>query len=155
MNQTRMRPHQSAPTVIAIFAMLSASGGCGSNNTGSASDSKPLSADHPRPRPQNKPACDACGGLWGVHGIAEVETCVCRTADGGSQCRDGAQCDGVCQVDDYSQFEASDTDATLGSFVGRCSDYDTVFGCYRVLPLGSSTREPLPADEAADDICVD
>jgi hypothetical protein len=47
------------------------------------------------------------------------------------------------------------SDPPVGSFVGVCSDYDTVFGCYRILPVGSSQREPLPEEDAADDICVD
>jgi hypothetical protein len=152
----RMPSHPMAPTAIAIFAMLAANGGCGSEDPPSASESKPLTMNHPPPpRPESKEACNACGGLWGTQGIAEVESCICRTSDGGRECRDGAECDGVCLVDDRAQFEAVNTDPALGSFVGRCSDYDTLFGCYRILPVGSSERAALPADDAADDICVD
>ena len=156
MNQARRRPHQLAPSAIAMLAILTANGGCGSEPAASTAESRAQSADHPRPpRPDTKKGCDACGGLWGVHGIAEVESCICRTSDGGQACRDGSECDGVCLVDDRAHFEAVTSDPPLGSFVGVCSDYDTVFGCYRILPAGSSKREPLSEEDAADDICVD
>ena len=156
MNQARMRHHQAAPTAIAIVALFTANGGCASEGSVSTAEGKALSADHPRPpRPTTKNGCDACGGLWGVHGIEQIESCICRTSDGGEACRDGSECDGVCLVDDRAQFEVVSSDPPVGSFVGVCSDYNTVFDCYRILPPGSSTREPLPEEDAADDICVD
>src|SRR5689334_23287379 len=60
--------------------------------------STPTPAPGPKPRPQTKQACDACGGLWDKHGIAETEGCICKTKDGGKVCRDGAECEGQCLV---------------------------------------------------------
>jgi hypothetical protein len=42
-----------------------------------------------------------------------------------------------------------------GHYVGKCSEYDTTFGCMRVIPRGTRARGPLPEDEAAQHICVD
>src|SRR5262245_42620524 len=44
------------------------------------------SKDDRTPRPDSKEACDRCGGLWGVHGIAPKESCICRTKDGRQSC---------------------------------------------------------------------
>ena len=54
---------------------------------------------HPSPRPRTKEGCDRCGGLWAIHGIEPVESCICRTSDGGERCFDGRECEGQCLVD--------------------------------------------------------
>jgi len=106
-------------------------------------------------RPQTKEACAACRGLWAVHGISEVESCICRTKDGGRPCREGGECEGECIADD-ARFEVVEGGPPpRGFYDGRCSDYDTTFGCYRVLPRGIRTRGPLRAEDAAEHICVD
>jgi len=108
-----------------------------------------------RPRPQTKDACAACRGLWAVHGISEVESCICGTSDGGRSCRDGAECEGQCIADD-GKFEIVERGPPpRGFYVGRCSEYDTTFGCYRIIPHGARGRGPLPSDDAAEHICVD
>jgi len=108
--------------------------------------------DDPSPRPQNKEACDQCGGLWGIHGIEPVESCICRTKDAGQSCSDGSECEGACIVADDAIFQiVQPGDPPLGFFVGRCANYDTTFGCYRI----GTAQSAVPAEEAAEDICVD
>lgn len=110
----------------------------------------------PKPRPATKQACSACGGLWDRHGISEVESCVCKTKDGGRACRDGSDCEGQCLAGSDAAFEVLDRGPPpRGNYVGRCSDYDTTFGCIRVIPRGARARGAVPADLAAQDICVD
>ena|SRR5258706_2061216 len=114
------------------------------------------SHDDRPPRPDNKEACNKCGGLWGVHGIVPIESCICRTRDGGRSCTNGSDCEGACIVGDEASFDVvTPGDPPLGFFVGRCADYDTTFGCYRVVPPRGDETSPLPEDNAAQDICVD
>jgi hypothetical protein len=42
-----------------------------------------------------------------------------------------------------------------GFFVGRCSNYETTFGCFRVIERGARAKGPQPEEEAAHHICVD
>jgi hypothetical protein len=126
-----------------------------------AAPSNPTQAAPPAPtpvrtRPQTKQACDACGGLWDRHGIAETEGCICKTKDGGRACRDGAECEGQCLVGDDAKFEvAQPGPPARGFFVGRCSNYDTTFGCFRVIERGARAKGPQIEEEAAHHICVD
>jgi len=107
-------------------------------------------------RPADKEACDACAGIWGVHGIEPVASCICRTKDAGQSCTDGSDCQGACIVDDDAPFEiVAPGDPPRGTFVGRCADYDTTYGCYRVAPRRDEASSPLPENEAAQDVCVD
>src|SRR5215213_9804578 len=32
--------------------------------------------------PTTKQACDACAGKWARHGLADAESCICKTRDG-------------------------------------------------------------------------
>jgi hypothetical protein len=42
-----------------------------------------------------------------------------------------------------------------GFFVGRCSEFATVFGCNRILERGTKARGPVPLDQPPQTICVD
>jgi hypothetical protein len=106
-------------------------------------------------RPQTKEACDACRGEWKRHGLADVEVCRCRTKDGGKTCRDGKECEGQCIAQDEDFVVADKGPPPRGHYKGKCSEFDTTFGCMRVVPEGASKRGPLPADDAADNICID
>jgi hypothetical protein len=106
-------------------------------------------------RPQTKEACDACRGEWKRHGLAEVEVCRCRTKDGGKVCRDGKDCEGQCIAGDDDFIVADKGPPPRGHYQGKCSEFDTTFGCLRLVPEGASKRGPLPADDAADNICID
>jgi hypothetical protein len=108
------------------------------------------------PRPTSKAGCDACKGLWAKHGIADTESCICKTKDGGKTCRDGAECEGTCLVSDDAKFEvAVPGPPPKGSFAGKCSEYDTAFGCHRMIARGTGARGPVTEEEAAERLCVD
>jgi hypothetical protein len=108
------------------------------------------------PRPQTKEACDACGGLWAVHGIEQRESCICHTSDSGKQCQDGRECEGQCLVNEETGFQVTDPSSPpRGFFTGNCSYYDTTFGCNWIIPPGVDELLPLPADEAAVNLCID
>jgi hypothetical protein len=106
-------------------------------------------------RPTTKTACDACRGRWGIHGLAETKSCVCRTKDGGKICRDGSDCSALC-IADEKKFEVKEAGPPpRGYYVGKCSTYDTVFGCFKLIPNGIRSKPPQIQDEAADSICID
>jgi len=91
-----------------------------------------------------------------VHGIAETASCICKTKDGGHLCRDGADCEGQCLVAEDAKFEVVNTGPPpRGYYVGRCSEFDTTFGCNRMIPRGARARGPLPSGDAIEDMCVD
>jgi hypothetical protein len=117
---------------------------------------KQLPSDPP-PRPTTKEACDACQGLWAVHGIEPAESCICKTDDEGLECSDGKDCEGECIVDGDAEFHVMDGTITppLGSYRGRCAAYDTTFGCFRHLPDGVQAQLPLLEEDASAFICVD
>jgi hypothetical protein len=109
----------------------------------------------PRQAPQNERECTACKGLWGVHGLAEVPTCLCRTHDGGKRCKDGLECEGECEVTD-SQTEVTDPGPPpRGYFLGHCTGYDHIFGCHKLLMDGTAARGPTNLEEALSEMCVD
>ena len=119
-------------------------------------------ADKPAPpapptavRPTTKAACDACQGRWGIHGLAETKSCICRTKDAGKICRDGNDCSALC-IADEKKFEVKEAGPPArGYYVGKCSTYDTVFGCFKLIPGGTRSKPPLLPDDAADSICID
>src|SRR5262245_55777962 len=112
---------------VAMVVSLLAIAGCGMNVPFTEDGTAGVmgrSQDDRTPHPDNKVACDRCGGLWGVHGIASVESCICRTKDGGQSCTSGSDCQGACIVADDAAFEVVEQgDPPLGVFVGRCADY--------------------------------
>jgi hypothetical protein len=61
--------------------------------TTAAAQTSPAAPGEP---PKTKEGCDACGGKWGRHGLADVEVCICKTKDGGKECRDEADCETQC-----------------------------------------------------------
>ena len=146
------------PALLSTIALVS---GCGSDASSSPSHpSAQLNSkgDHPPPppRPQTKKECDKCGGLWAIHGIEPVASCICRTSDGGERCFDGRECAGQCLVDRDIEFQITDdSEPPRGFFTGTCSVYDTTFGCHLLIPPGIEDLLPLPADEAAQHICID
>lgn len=131
-----------------------AQGGPAANPTAPPATAAPAAPKGPRPT--DKAGCDACKGQWARHGIAEAESCICKTKDGGKTCRDGSECEGTCVVADDAKFEIVKPGATpLGFFTGRCADYDTSFGCYRMIPKNTRAKGPYPEEEAAPRLCVD
>jgi len=108
------------------------------------------------PRPTTKAGCDACKGLWAVHGIAETESCICKTKDASKACRDGSECEGTCLVAEDAKFEVVvPGPPPRGFYTGKCSDYDATFGCHRSIANGTRAKGPAVAEEAVQHLCVD
>ena len=42
-----------------------------------------------------------------------------------------------------------------GHYKGRCAEYSTTFVCFRFVPRGASKKPPLPAEDAAEQLCID
>lgn len=63
--------------------------------------------------------CDACNGEWKHHGMRRTEGCNCRTTDAGQRCRSGAGCEGYC---------------LYNKGVPRCSEFESMYGCFRHIP---------------------
>jgi hypothetical protein len=145
----------------AILLGVTVVAGCGSDAGSSAIPIGPsgqlgAKKDDPPPRPQTKEECDACKGLWAVHGILPTKSCICATSDAGERCVDGRQCIGQCLVKEGAEFQVMEhTDPPRGFYVGTCSPYDTTFGCNRVIPSGIDERLPLASNEAALTLCID
>ncbi len=106
-------------------------------------------------RPRTKEACVSCQGRWGIHGLAEVETCICKTRDSGRSCRDGADCEGQCLAEAGGFVVVEKGPPAKGYFRGHCSEFDTTFGCNHMIPEGVSKKGPQLAEEAAEQICID
>lgn len=113
-------------------------------------------AASPAPPPTTAAGCQACNGVWGTHGIATVESCVCRTHDPGKRCRDGNECEGACVATADPEREITEAGPPpRGYFVGRCSELITVFGCNRFIDRGAVARGPVPLGEPPAQMCVD
>jgi hypothetical protein len=147
--------------VLVAIAGLASMVGCGADASDSAriprGSSRFESQDPPPPpRPSTLEECAACHGLWAVHGIEPVETCICKTHDEGHDCTDGSDCQGECLLADDAVFHVMDQgDPPRGYYQGQCASYDTTFGCFRHVPPGIETELPLTADEAGPYVCVD
>lgn len=114
-------------------------------------------APPPATAPITRESCQACRGLWAVHGLDDKESCNCRTTDAGKRCQDGVDCQGSCIASkDDPQVEVLDPGPPArGVFVGRCSELVTAFGCNRVIERGATARGPVPLGEPPPIICVD
>jgi hypothetical protein len=143
-----------------LVGLLISAGGCGSASSADpammARGSQRAPQDPTSPRPSNKEACDACQGIWAVHGIESEATCICKTSDEGQECIDGKDCQGECLLDEDSEFHVMDqSDPPRGYYRGHCAAYDTTFGCFRHIADGIGGQVPLTAEEAGENICVD
>ena len=109
----------------------------------------------PAARPTTKASCDACQGVWAKHGLAEAESCICKTKDAGKVCRDGAECEGQCIADDDGFEVAEPGPPAKGFWKGKCSPYDTTFGCNRTIAQGTRAKGPQLAEDGAPTMCID
>jgi hypothetical protein len=117
-------------------------------------DAKPPAAG-PRPAPQNEQECRACKGEWGAHGLAQTVTCLCRTHDAGKTCKDGLECEGECEVVEGQREITDPGPPPRGYFVGRCTEFEHIFGCHKLLMDGTAAKGPVNLEEALPEICVD
>jgi hypothetical protein len=119
-----------------------------------AAAAPPVSSPQKAP-PRTERDCKACNGDWGIHGISPTPSCNCRTTDGGKRCKDGTECQGLCTAADDPEREVTDPGPpTRGFFVGRCSRFSTVFGCYRPIDDGAGSK-PADLTEPPQMICAD
>lgn len=106
-------------------------------------------------RPASKESCAACRGEWGPHGLAQVDSCICRTKDGGRVCHDGLECEGQCLADEDG-FEATEKGPPARGFAkGRCAEFVATFGCHSIVPRGARAKGPKVEAEAIEKICID
>lgn len=104
--------------------------------------------------PRSASECKACNGEWGVHGLLQVESCLCRTHDVGKVCRDGLECEGECVVEVGKTQVVEPGPPRRGFFLGRCSEFDHVFGCNKLLMDGTGAQ-PTSLEEPPGEVCVD
>jgi hypothetical protein len=108
-----------------------------------------------RSAPKTQRDCKSCNGDWGIHGIAQTPSCVCRTTDGGNRCRDGLECQSLCIASDEPERIVTDPGPPArGFFAGTCAKFATVFGCYRPIEDGTG-RAPRDLSEPPQMICAD
>lgn len=69
-------------------------------------------------------ACESRGGKYEIGGKAQVQFCNEKSKDEGKNCSDSSECDGLC--------------LDAGSGVGKCSEYQTNFGCIDVVEGGKA-----------------
>jgi hypothetical protein len=129
---TTLRSQQPYVLVfVTIAGVLAGLTGCGAEASGSThtpprSSSLEPQDPPPSPPPSTQEECSACHGLWGVHGIEPIETCICNQGD-----------------------------PPRGYYVGHCASHETTFGCFRHVPPGIETALPLTPEEAGPYVCVD
>lgn len=91
-----------------------------------------------------------------MHGIAQTESCNCRTSDGGKRCRDGAECQGLCVAAEQPEREIVEAGPPArGYFVGTCSETVAIFGCYRAIERGATSKGPISLAEPPAALCAD
>lgn len=138
------------PLLPALALVLSLSG-----LTCHRDGSSPPPVVGPRKRPQNEAECRTCNGNWGVHGLRDEPSCLCRTRDAGKTCKDGLDCEGECEVVEGKVEITEQGPPPRGYFVGRCTEFDLVFGCRKLLMDGTLARGPTSLDEALPEMCID
>jgi hypothetical protein len=106
-------------------------------------------------RPSTEAECRACNGEWGVHGLMEVQSCRCHTRDAGKRCKDGLECEGECVLQSGATEVVEPGPPRRGYFVGRCSEFDVLFGCYPLLTDGTVAHGPTSLEEPPADVCID
>jgi hypothetical protein len=100
-------------------------------------------------------ACEACHGEWGRHGMMQIESCICRTADAGRECEDARDCEGECLATGHRVVRRGhgprrlpngtiSVAETLAVAIGRCSEFRAAFGCHAYVPEGARAGGPQP-----------
>jgi len=145
-----------ALSMALVLGGCAASASVGPAPVGAASAATAAGPAQPPPAPVTAEGCKACNGLWGKHGIAQSESCNCRTTDAGKRCKDGAECQGLCVTADDPEREVTDAGPPpRGYFVGRCSETVVVYGCFKPLDKGAAANGPVSLAEPPPSICAD
>jgi hypothetical protein len=118
-------------------------------------EARPAAAGLTARPPATAAECKTCNGEWAVHGLVQVESCLCRTKDVGKRCRDGLECEGECILQPGAEDVTEPGPPRKGFFVGRCSEFDHFFGCHKLLMDGTAAQGPTLLDETPSDVCID
>ena len=109
-----------------------------------------------RAKPASPAECRACNGVWGRHGLAQTESCNCRTRDAGKVCRHGSECESACVAKEIPDQEVVEPGPPArGFFLGQCAEFVTPFGCARFIDKTGDPKALVPLDEPPMKICVD
>jgi hypothetical protein len=136
-------------TSIVLALMLLVFAGC---RHATAPRSAPPATGASPPSPRTQAECKACNGEWGPHGLLQVASCLCRTTDAGKRCHRRADCQGMCVAGKDMDREVVEAGPPArGYFVGRCAEFQPLFGCMRVL----DQAEVGPLDEPPPMLCID
>ena len=144
-----MRPVMQPLLAPLVFALALAALSCHRDG------SQPPAAVGPQKRPQTQSECSTCNGSWGVHGLGDVASCICRTHDAGKTCKDGLDCEGECEVVEGKVEVTQPGPPPRGFFVGKCTEFDIVFGCRKLLMDGVAAHGPAALDEPIAETCID
>ena len=136
-------------TLLALMFVLAA--GCRSTQPQPATAS-PTSAT----KAATPEACHACNGVWGKHGLAQQEGCLCRTKDAGKTCKSKKDCESQCVAKDAPGTEIVEQGPPAkGFFLGQCHEFTPYFGCDRLLRDSAFTGSPVLLDDLPPTICID
>jgi hypothetical protein len=119
-----------------------------------SSASPPAAASALKASPRNEAECRACRGEWGPHGQLQELSCLCRTGDFGKRCKDGLECEGECLAEEGKTEVTDPGPPPRGYFLGKCSEFDHLFGCLKMLMDGTAAK-PTRLDQPAPEICID
>ena len=146
---TEQAPVAEAPPIVQAPPVAS-------TPTAASAASTPTRPPRKRPSPpQTERDCKACNGEWGIHGLSQKPSCNCRTTDGGRRCKDGSECQGLCTAADDPEREVVERGPPArGFFVGRCSKFMSIFGCYRPIDDGAGAK-PVDLTEPPQMLCAD
>jgi hypothetical protein len=138
--------------VFAVGLLLAV--GCRSSQPQPSTEAPQTSAVSSSARPTTPETCRACNGDWGPHGLAQKETCLCRTKDAGKSCKSKRDCESQCVASDPPTAEIVEKGPPpKGFFLGHCHEFVKFFGCGRL--LRDDRSEPEPLDELPAKICID
>lgn len=92
--------------------------------------------------------CKKRGDWWGSLGLAGTETCWKLMRDVGKTCHDGRDCQGECVL-----TSEKDVSATEKLVSGKCSKFESEFGCAK--RIGNTNKGRMPKTEIIPRLCAD
>jgi hypothetical protein len=141
-----------------VLVLLLAFGACNAPQKAPAEARAPSAEAAPstsRAEPDSQAACRArCNGVFAQHGMMPVAQCLCRTHDFGKVCASGGECEGQCLFDSALTRVVEPGPPQRGYFGGRCSEFETTYGCKQLLPR-SKPEAPVELEQAPATICID
>ncbi len=92
------------------------------------------------PLPHTQKDCLILGGVWKKQGPEPFETCNRKARDRGNLCRDGSECEGMCQVN-LTREELSQGmrgKLFINKKFGQCSVWVVELGCQGIMKNGKA-----------------